>query len=381
VAEKLKCWKFLGIKKTDDIREIKRAYARKLRDHSPEDDPEGFMKLRECYERALWLASASKHRSVMPVPSAESALPVEINETETFTHTEISHAGQIIEKLEELYSNFERRMDPREWKRLFNSFSIVELQAVEKTTVQFLNEHYILPFDVWEYLDSELGLSKNDFFYRSILTVKHNDVCTPLLEMFKDNPDPGFDLSFYASLRVNAYVAYQIENWNVAEMLARQAIELYKEDYLTYIILGAALRATDREREAVTAYDQALELHPNIGLCQRLLRTYMELDDYENALVMFLMFRKLFYKQDKNARLLSRNSIIECEEIFLEFRAKKRKITKIRYSWNTTMLGEIKHFRRFTPRGYKRFLYSCILFLIGLFGGLFLLALINGQLI
>ena len=43
-------WEIVGIEPTDDRRAIKRAYAKKLKLHRPDEDPEGFQQLNEAYE-------------------------------------------------------------------------------------------------------------------------------------------------------------------------------------------------------------------------------------------------------------------------------------------------------------------------------------------
>lgn len=46
-------WKVLDIPRDADEREIKKAYRVKLKQHHPEDDPEGFKQVRQAYEHAL----------------------------------------------------------------------------------------------------------------------------------------------------------------------------------------------------------------------------------------------------------------------------------------------------------------------------------------
>ncbi|MEK3788596.1 tetratricopeptide repeat protein [Paenibacillus sp. FSL K6-1230] len=46
-------WELLGIEPTSDVRAVKRAYAGKLKQTHPEDDPEGYQRLREAYDRAV----------------------------------------------------------------------------------------------------------------------------------------------------------------------------------------------------------------------------------------------------------------------------------------------------------------------------------------
>jgi DnaJ-class molecular chaperone len=46
-------WHVLGIEPTEDLRAIKRAYARKVKENNPEDAPEQFQAIRNAYEIAL----------------------------------------------------------------------------------------------------------------------------------------------------------------------------------------------------------------------------------------------------------------------------------------------------------------------------------------
>lgn len=69
-------WSILGIQATSDEREIKRAYARKLKTTRPEDDPRAFQELRDCYEATLKLARFASQHGVEHDNDEENEQPV-----------------------------------------------------------------------------------------------------------------------------------------------------------------------------------------------------------------------------------------------------------------------------------------------------------------
>lgn len=62
-------WHELRIERTEDRRAIKRAYSARLKELHPEDDPSGFQRLRDAYERALAHIDSPQHIEPMLEPS------------------------------------------------------------------------------------------------------------------------------------------------------------------------------------------------------------------------------------------------------------------------------------------------------------------------
>lgn len=69
-------WSILGIAPTEDVRTIKRAYSAKLKTCRPEDDAEGFARLRAAYEMVLARAEhMAKQRAAQTVHEPEAERP------------------------------------------------------------------------------------------------------------------------------------------------------------------------------------------------------------------------------------------------------------------------------------------------------------------
>ncbi|MGE8413262.1 MAG: J domain-containing protein [Pseudomonas sp.] len=70
------CWSVLELSSDADEREIKRSYARQLKNTRPDADAEGFQRLREAYERALQLARWRQEETA-PAPASADIRPTD----------------------------------------------------------------------------------------------------------------------------------------------------------------------------------------------------------------------------------------------------------------------------------------------------------------
>ncbi|MCQ2539544.1 MAG: hypothetical protein MJ114_03760 [Acetatifactor sp.] len=129
----------LGIEETADERMIKNAYREKLTVTNPEDNPEGFKRLRAAYEEAMRLTK-------MPEEEAEE---------------DLTPSGLWVRKAADIYKHISQRIDPECWKRLFNEDVFQSLEEEENCThklLVFLMDHFKLPTDIWRLLDKEMML-------------------------------------------------------------------------------------------------------------------------------------------------------------------------------------------------------------------------------
>lgn len=89
-------WRLLGIESTTDVRAIKRAYAGKLKQTHPEDDPEEYQRLREAYDRAIKVAKWS----MQPEEAADASRTVSMDAASSDTESKSTapkHTGMSID--------------------------------------------------------------------------------------------------------------------------------------------------------------------------------------------------------------------------------------------------------------------------------------------
>lgn len=128
-------WGVLEIDPTKDEAAIKKAYLKKLALTHPEDDPEGFKKLRTSYEEAL------KWAKTETIDVAEKKQePIDL----------------WMARVEDIYFHFSKRIDIAAWRELFEDDICEGLDTSEMALhhlLNFLSGHYHLPQEVWQLID------------------------------------------------------------------------------------------------------------------------------------------------------------------------------------------------------------------------------------
>ena len=137
--EEQRIFEVLGIGETKDGDEIRRAYRKKLLSVNPEDNPEGFKRLRKAYESALAMCRRAE-------------------DTQEEEDTPVS---RYLKEAEAIYSSLSRRLDEEEWKRLANHELLDDLELEEeirRKLFRYLVDHFRLPASVWQILDGAFGI-------------------------------------------------------------------------------------------------------------------------------------------------------------------------------------------------------------------------------
>lgn len=126
-----------------DEREVRSAYMKKLRLTNPEDDPEGFRKLREAYEGALALLREAQ----------------EEDEEEEKTEIDLW-----LDRFEKVYKDFRRRGDVGCWEKLLKDEICQGLDTsldAREALLAWLLSHFYLPKEVWQCLNRELQFAED----------------------------------------------------------------------------------------------------------------------------------------------------------------------------------------------------------------------------
>lgn len=135
------CWEILGIRKTDREEDIRRAYLKKLPEFHPEENPEGFRRLRQAMEEALEMAAGKQEEPL----------------------TDNREIRELVREARELYRDYGRRICPENWRELAASPVCQDLETQRdagRALLGFLMDHIHLPHSCYAALDETFGWSE-----------------------------------------------------------------------------------------------------------------------------------------------------------------------------------------------------------------------------
>ncbi len=153
----------LEIPQTKDENEIRGAYRRLLAGVNPEDDPEGFKRLRGAYEEALtYSKTPDENESIQEAEWMEEKGP----------------AGDFLRRLAQIYTSLPRRLDVDEWKNLTRDpvlQSLDEGETAKWGLFSYLADHFRLPCRIWRLLDEAFLIRENEQEFREHLPAEFMD--------------------------------------------------------------------------------------------------------------------------------------------------------------------------------------------------------------
>ncbi|QAA32122.1 J domain-containing protein [Clostridium manihotivorum] len=316
----MKPWAILDIEPTDDISEIKKAYAKKLKIHHPESDPEGYQVLREAYDTAVKYAKASK-KSVN-IDSTTETNDTSINIDFITKTTDISpqftieygpgsplHMEEVpheespsiyeqnahfLTQVEALYDDFYSRIDIGNWKTLLDSdllWLIENKLVLSRMLLDFLSSHHHLPKDIWILLEDTFKWCDEE----AKVTYSHESDFVDYIKKQLNTPIP----LNYSYFRIIDCVDYELffdhrekvqdnimaNNISAAKYHLEQAKKLYTDDPDLFRLEGIIYLLNEDLVNAYGSFEKALTINTeDPAALKYVITTYCENNQTAEAL-------------------------------------------------------------------------------------------------
>ncbi|TKI58205.1 tetratricopeptide repeat protein [Brevibacillus antibioticus] len=284
-------WRILDIDPTDDISTIKKAYAKKLKLHHPEEDSEGYQQLGEAYDLAIKMAKQRQGKPKAEVTSiADAEPPVQMEEDTPiltvqrrlpFQHMDaeperndpVAQIDTIMEQVKALYDDFPSRIYPENWTKLLRSdlvWNIHQSRIVSDRLFHFLHEHHHLPKSVWLLLED--CFQWRELIQKPLYMDKHSkNFCQYYLKQL-DEPGlrfdtllaaPHLDLDLFLSYRDAAYQALKENQLEQASSSLNAAIALFADEPELLRLQGEYCQRIGDTDGALDAYSRIISIQPD----------------------------------------------------------------------------------------------------------------------
>ncbi len=154
-------WEMLGISPTNDIRQIKKAYAEKVKICHPEDDPDGFRLLQEAYRKAMDYARGKETEEVQVKEETPASQEKKVH------NIHVDHVQQI-KRSDKLFKEVHSSSDSSNRLEVVHHL-LKDIPCINEETVSQLMQNDIMRM----YLDDPAVVHETDN-YLSTLPVKGN---------------------------------------------------------------------------------------------------------------------------------------------------------------------------------------------------------------
>ncbi len=237
--ERDEIFRVLGIEVTKDEAAIKQAYRTKLAVTNPEDNPEGFKRLRQAYEAACAFAKETDEEPKQEVDNTPS--------------------GKWVSQAKAIYEDMRLRRDVKVWEELFEEDIFLSLEGEEECRekmLAFMMDNFYFPTAVWNLLDEKLRIQADksnlkemfpaDFISYIVGRCQRGEEFD--FELFEGAPDADYD----------QYIQYYVRCWNaLGDGDTKLAQDMYDEV------------------ESLSVY------HPLMGMMQAII--YRDKEEYDKA--------------------------------------------------------------------------------------------------
>ncbi|MEX3618906.1 tetratricopeptide repeat protein [Paenibacillus glucanolyticus] len=324
-------WSFLGIQPTEDAVLIKRAYMARLKFHHPEEDPEGFQKLRTAYDAALKEAKDIQRQT--QAPSAVNAdtdhpgvfddwtedsvherdLP-DIQEQNSSNSLPAALANEFLLQAVDLYDDIQTRVDEDRWITLLEDekFSGFETrQRLQFEVLRLFADRAWAPGPVWRLLDETFAWSSMEIEMQELFPKTYVDYVMMQLEGFWDlrydyvtgSMTPLDELEQFLAARSNAQICLVQGNVEGAEHWLQEAAQIMPEEPDLNRMIGELCLQYSNWEEAFQAFKRMeasgnAEVHHNSDLAYCMLQLGMLEDAYS-------MYQKVLVHTPDHAQALT----------------------------------------------------------------------------
>lgn len=242
----------LGIAETKEEEQIRQAYRMKLTENNPEDDPEGFQRLREAYEQAITYARESEE-----VEEEEDNTPI----------------GQWMKRVQEVYFCLPKRLEVSSWQELCRDEICMDLEYAEEVKwrlFRFFAEHYRLNSQIYRILDEFFGIQEGEKEFKEHLPTAFVDY---MLRKIQDTEgEDDFPYQWIQGADTADYDGFQERLYELEELLVEEKIkeaeqvvtvmEQFAIEHPYYQVAKARLSVMKGEKEAALIAEKLLEDYP-----------------------------------------------------------------------------------------------------------------------